>query len=219
MITPVNTNFSFTPCEHSKCDQQSTEEMQANGPHRSEKKDQVRISDQAHEQLNAEKTDSAGVKDEKDLGEEDKREVEKLRKRDQEVKAHERAHMAAGAGVVMGGANYKYEHGPDGKMYAVGGEVKIDASKENDPEATIRKMQQVKKAALAPAQPSAKDRSVAAQAAQIEAEARIESQEQKAREAQEKTPHPEESPHGNASDPFSPSSNSSSVGNNLSVIA
>ncbi|MBT8330957.1 MAG: hypothetical protein KJP06_01390 [Deltaproteobacteria bacterium] len=193
--------------------------MQVIGPHRSEKKDQVRISDQAHEQLNAEKTDSAGVKDEKDLGEEDKREVEKLRKRDQEVKAHERAHMAAGAGVVMGGANYKYEHGPDGKMYAVGGEVKIDTSKENDPEATIRKMQQVKKAALAPAQPSAKDRSVAAQAAQIEAEARIESQEQKAKEAEEESNHLENQPSGIATYPSYDSNNSSRIGRNLYVMA
>ncbi len=59
-------------------------------------------------------------------------------------------------------------------MYAVGGEVKIDTTPEKDPEATIRKMQQVRKAALAPTQPSAQDRSVAAQASQIEAEARAE---------------------------------------------
>jgi hypothetical protein len=59
-------------------------------------------------------------------------------------------------------------------MYAVGGEVKIDISPESTPEATIRKMQQVRKAALAPAQPSSTDRAVAAQATQIEAQARIE---------------------------------------------
>ena len=58
--------------------------------------------------------------------------------------------MAAGAGLVMGGANYQYQRGPDGKMYAVGGEVKIDTSREKDPKDTIDKMQQVKRAALAP---------------------------------------------------------------------
>ncbi|MGD1972769.1 MAG: putative metalloprotease CJM1_0395 family protein, partial [Desulfobacterales bacterium] len=75
---------------------------------------------------------------------------------------------------VQGGATYQYQRGPDGKMYAVGGEVKIDTTPERDPEDTIRKMQQVRKAALAPTQPSAQDRSVATQASQIEAEARAE---------------------------------------------
>ncbi|MEJ2153906.1 MAG: putative metalloprotease CJM1_0395 family protein [Desulfobacteraceae bacterium] len=42
------------------------------------------------------------------------------------------------------------------------------------PDATIRKMQQIRRAALAPAQPSGTDRAVAAQAAQIEAQARME---------------------------------------------
>ena len=93
--------------------------------------------------------------------------------------------MAAGSGVVIGGANYEYQSGPDGKMYAVGGEVKIDTSREKDPAQTISKMQQVRRAALAPAQPSAQDRSVAAQAAQIEAEARSELANEKAEAAKE----------------------------------
>ncbi len=59
-------------------------------------------------------------------------EADKLKQTDQEVKAHERAHMSAGAGVVMGGASYQYQRGPDGKMYAVGGEVKIDTSRQSD---------------------------------------------------------------------------------------
>lgn len=100
--------------------------------------------------------------------------VQRLKRRDREVRAHERAHMAAGAGVVQGGANFTFTRGPDGKMYAVGGEVKIDTSAENDPDQTIRKMQQVKRAALAPAEPSGTDRSVAARAGQIEAQARQE---------------------------------------------
>ena len=82
--------------------------------------------------------------------------------------------MSAGAGIVQGGATYQYQRGPDGRLYAVGGEVKIDTTPERDPEDTIRKMQQVRKAALSPSQPSAQDRLVAAQASQIEAEARAE---------------------------------------------
>jgi hypothetical protein len=115
-----------------------------------------------------------GVKDESELSDEEKQQVAELKKRDTEVKAHEQAHMAAGGGLVQSGASYQYQNGPDGKQYAVGGEVKIDLSPERTPEATIRKMQQVRRAALAPAQPSGTDRSVAAQAAQIEAQARME---------------------------------------------
>lgn len=100
--------------------------------------------------------------------------VRDLKQRDAEVKAHEQAHMAAGGGLVQGAANYTYEKGPDGGMYAVGGEVKIDTSPAKTPDQTIAKMQQVRRAALAPAQPSATDRSVAAQASQIEAQARSE---------------------------------------------
>jgi hypothetical protein len=108
------------------------------------------------------------------LTESEEREVQRLKRRDREVRAHERAHMAAGAGVVQSGANFTFTRGPDGKMYAVGGEVKIDTSAENDPDQTIRKMQQVKRAALAPAEPSGTDRAVAARAGQIEARARQE---------------------------------------------
>jgi hypothetical protein len=114
------------------------------------------------------------VKSEQDLSNEQRQVVNDLKKRDLEVKAHEQAHMAAGGPVVQGGATYQYQTGPDGKMYAVGGEVKIDVSPERTPEATIRKMQQIRKAALAPAQPSSTDRAVAAQASQIEAQARME---------------------------------------------
>jgi len=136
--------------------------------------DTVEISTQGRDQLKANKKAAAGLPGESELDPEQQRQVDELKQTDQEVKAHERAHMAAGAGLVMGGANFQYQRGPDGKMYAVGGEVKIDTSREKDPKDTIRKMQQVKRAALAPSQPSGQDRSVAARASQIEAEARIE---------------------------------------------
>lgn len=142
----------------------------ANSPRYSEPQDQVSLSKEARD-----KSKNKGpVTEEKDLDSEEKQQVNQLKKRDAEVKAHEAAHMAAGGAVVQGGASYQYERGPDGKMYAVGGEVKIDISPERTPEATIRKMQQVKRAALAPAQPSGTDRAVAARAAQIEAKARAE---------------------------------------------
>ncbi len=121
-----------------------------------------------------------------EISREEQQAVLQLKQRDQQVKAHERAHMAAGAGLVQGGANYQYERGPDGRMYAVGGEVRIDTSAENDPDQTIRKMEQVKRAAMAPADPSSTDRAVAARASQIAMQARIEKtrQQQEAAEVQ-----------------------------------
>ncbi len=106
------------------------------------------------------------------------KQIEELRRRDREVRQHEQAHIAAGGRYVRGGASFEYQEGPDGKRYAVGGEVSIDTSEEPDPAATIRKMETVKKAALAPAQPSAQDRAVAAKAQAKEAQARAELQRQ-----------------------------------------
>jgi hypothetical protein len=102
-------------------------------------------------------------------------EVVKLRKRDTEVRVHEQAHIAAGGQYVRGGAHYEYATGPDGQRYAVGGEVSVDVSSvSGDPRATIVKMEVVKRAALAPAQPSSQDRSVAAAASRVEAQAQLE---------------------------------------------
>ncbi|MBN1131257.1 MAG: hypothetical protein JXA71_19865 [Chitinispirillaceae bacterium] len=117
----------------------------------------------------------SGTGQNQELSDEEKREVRELKKRDKEVKAHEAAHVAAGGAYVRGGATYEYQVGPDGRKYAVGGEVAIDSSPvPDDPRATIRKMQRVKAAALAPAQPSGTDRAVAAKASMEAAKAQAE---------------------------------------------
>lgn len=108
------------------------------------------------------------------LSESDQRRVRELQQRDREVRAHELAHVSAGAGLVLRGASYDFETGPDGQRYAVGGEVTIDTSAGRTPEETIAKAEQIQSAALAPANPSSQDRQVAAQAAQMAAQARIE---------------------------------------------
>jgi len=101
-------------------------------------------------------------------------EVRSLASRDREVRAHEQAHLAVG-GQYAGTVRYDYTRGPDGRLYAVGGSVSIDtAPVPGDPEATVEKLQQVQRAALAPAQPSSQDLAIAAQAAQIIAQARAE---------------------------------------------
>ncbi len=100
--------------------------------------------------------------------------VEELKLRDQEVRAHERAHQAVG-GQYTGDVAFSFQTGPDGKRYAVGGEVPIDVSPiPGNPQATIDKMRVVKSAALAPADPSPQDRNVAATATRLLLEAQIE---------------------------------------------
>lgn len=110
----------------------------------------------------------------KELTEAEKKIVQELKKIDQEVRTHEQAHMSAGSGLVRGGASYSYTQGPDGQRYATGGEVSIDMSPESDPAKTEAKMQQVIAAAMAPADPSPQDYSVAASASRIAAQARVE---------------------------------------------
>ncbi|GEA09757.1 putative metalloprotease CJM1_0395 family protein [Alteromonas sp. KUL49] len=108
----------------------------------------------------------------------EQKQIESLKARDQEVRAHEQAHAATG-GQYAGSPKYEYTTGPDNKRYVTGGEVSIDISEEQTPEQTVRKMQQVRAAALAPAQPSAQDLKVAAEAAQKAFEARVELSEEK----------------------------------------
>lgn len=103
---------------------------------------------------------------------EERRRIEELKRRDREVRAHEQAHQAAG-GVHAGAPRYEVEAGPDGERYATGGEVSIDVEPvPGDPAATIRKMQTVREAALAPLNPSTQDRQVAAKASAAEAAAK-----------------------------------------------
>ncbi len=109
--------------------------------------------------------------------------VRQLKARDREVRTHEQAHVAAG-GQHAGGASYSYEMGPDGKRYAVGGEVPIDTSQASTPEATIQKARTVRKAALAPAKPSSADKQVASKATAMEQEARQQVQEENREQAE-----------------------------------
>lgn len=109
--------------------------------------------------------------------------VRELQATEQKVRAHEAAHMAAGSGVVTGGPRYSYTYGPDGRAYAVAGEVSLDMSRERDPQATLEKAQRIQAAALAPADPSPQDLRVAARGRALQAEAQQELAQQQ-REAQ-----------------------------------
>lgn len=108
------------------------------------------------------------------LSADQQKQVNKLKETDSHVRAHEQAHLAASGGLAMGGASFDYETGPDGKRYAVGGEVQIDTSKGKTPEETLAKASRIRSAALAPSDPSGQDRAVAAAATQMAAEAQQE---------------------------------------------
>jgi hypothetical protein len=100
--------------------------------------------------------------------------IRSLESRDKAVRNHESAHAAVG-GSFTGAPSYSYEIGPNGKKYAVAGEVSVDLTPiAGQPTETIVKMNKVQAAALAPINPSAQDIRVAASAASIILEAQAE---------------------------------------------
>lgn len=110
----------------------------------------------------------------------DRQLLQELASRDREVRAHEAAHAAVG-GQFAGAPRFTFQRGPDGVNYAVGGEVSISLpSSGGDPAATLRAAEQIRQAALAPADPSATDQRIAAQAARVAIEARSDIVAQKA---------------------------------------
>lgn len=108
------------------------------------------------------------------LSAEAQQKLRELSVRDQEVRAHEAAHAAIG-GRYAGSPRLSYEEGPDGRRYATSGQVSIDTSEvPGDPDKTLQKAETVKRAALAPQNPSSADLAIAAKATQLAAKARME---------------------------------------------
>lgn len=111
----------------------------------------------------------------KELGIKEQARVSELQQRDTEVRAHEQAHLSAAGSIATSGASFTYTKGPDGRRYATGGEVSIDTSEvAGDPTATLAKADAIKRAALAPASPSAQDQKVAASATTMSNKAQTE---------------------------------------------
>ncbi|EDP76453.1 putative metalloprotease CJM1_0395 family protein [Hydrogenivirga sp. 128-5-R1-1] len=99
--------------------------------------------------------------------------TQQLRLAEQKVKMHELAHKSVG-GELAGPVRYRYTKGPDGRMYITGGEVPLHLKEGKTPEETIEIARKVKRAALAPLNPSPQDRAIAAKATAMEIKARIE---------------------------------------------
>ena len=138
--------------------------------------------------------------------------VAELRQTDRQVRAHEQAHLAAAGGLARG-VSFTYVTGPDGQRYAVGGEVSIDTSPVGgDPQATIRKAQQIRAAANAPANPSSQDRQVAAQAGQMEQTARVELAQQEREKLEQRT-------RASQAQSFDPQDDPTRIGTILSLLA
>ncbi len=158
-----------------------------------EQDDEAEVPSSGAAELESESTEGDdGPQTPGELTPEEQEVVAELSARDREVRAHEQAHATVG-GHLAGSPSYEFESGPDGKRYAVAGEVPIELREGRDPEETLRNAQIVRRAALAPAEPSPQDRSVAAAASQMEARARAEILEERAAETQESN-NPEESP-------------------------
>jgi len=109
-----------------------------------------------------------------ELSEEDRKALDELVATDRKVRAHEQAHVNVGRNLIISGPTYEFEVGPDGRNYAIAGEVQIDTSPARTPEETIPKAQHIRATALAPPEPSPQDQRVAAIASQLEMQARSE---------------------------------------------
>ena len=169
----INSGYFFKPLNKSGDPQESSANV-AGSAEEQTGLDQVTLSREGQEQSSG--NGSSAVKDTEKV-QLDRQEIEQLQKlklRDKEVRTHEQAHLSAAGQYARGGMSFSYQKGPDGVAYAVSGEVGIDLGDESTPEATLFKMQTVKRAALAPANPSGADRQIAAQAAAKEAQARQE---------------------------------------------
>lgn len=151
-----------------------------------------------------------------ELTEAEHAELDKLKKRDQEVRTHEHAHIAAGGGLVRGGASYQTQTGPDGSEYAVGGHVRIDTSPASTHEETIAKAQRIRQAALAPGEPSGQDLAVAARASRMEASARAAISRERGHNGPESV---EPGATVRRSSPISPSQQASASGARLDLFA
>ncbi len=110
------------------------------------------------------KKSASGKPKSEELNDEEQRKLDKMQQRDREVRTHEQAHIAAAGGLARGGARYQYQRGPDGKQYAVGGEVGLAIPDSPNPQQDLQNARKVERAALAPAKPSSQDLKVAAQA-------------------------------------------------------
>lgn len=136
-------------------------------------KQQIAAAEEAKQQSLVQQAQEQEIQAQEKVQAQQQQQVDELKTRDSEVKAHEHAHATVG-GQYAQSPSFKYEKGADGQRYATDGEVQIDVSPVGgDPLATINKMKQVYAAAMAPVDPSSADIRVAAEALQKMNEAKV----------------------------------------------
>ena len=106
-----------------------------------------------------------------DPNSDEQRVVDKLQIRDREVRAHEMSHGIDPNLIKIGSAQFDYTIGPDGKAYATGGKVTLATGNPTSPEDAVDKAQALKKASMAPGNPSPQDFQALNAAISMEAEA------------------------------------------------
>ena len=87
--------------------------------------------------------------------------LNKFKHSDANIQSHEQTHASIGRTTAP--ISYTYQEGPDGKMYAIGGHVKLDTSIPDDPKAALFKLDQIKRASLGPSDVSGADIGIASQ--------------------------------------------------------
>ena len=88
--------------------------------------------------------------------------LEKFKQSDSDIRTHEQIHASIGHTTTP--ISYNYQQGPDGKMYAVGGHVRLDTSIPDDPKAAAFKLDQIQRASSGPAELSSADVGISTQA-------------------------------------------------------
>ncbi|REL25248.1 hypothetical protein DXX93_00850 [Thalassotalea euphylliae] len=176
--------------EQAEQESTSISERQSGREQSGEQQGQQEQGQNANAQADNENNSEESNTNSRELTPEQQQVVRELSVRDLEVRTHEQAHAAVG-GPYTGAPSYSFEVGPDGRRYAVEGEVSVDLSEAGSPQETITKMRRVYDAALAPANPSTQDLRVAAEASRIIAQAQAEVlRQQRVEEGEEGAPQP-----------------------------
>lgn len=175
LINNINTSFSYHTNSSLNHQNQANEQNTSDGENKKLENDKHNTKDETNKKLEK--------NDQNELSPSELELVKKLQARDLQVRTHEAAHLAVAGSLAIGGASFTYQKAPDGKQYAIGGEVRIDTSEEQKPQMTAKKMRQVKAAALAPSDPSAQDLQVAATASMLEMKALMQIAKEKSEQA------------------------------------
>ena len=138
-----------------------------------QKSDIIELSPTAREKL-AQENEEKSTNDQK-LSKEEQKEVKELERIDRQVRSRELTHRAVAGSYARGSVSFDYVTGPDGKKYAKEGHINIDSRPvPNNPEATIRKARAIRSVELSTTNTSPQNRTVSAEIAKIEREARME---------------------------------------------